>query len=95
MVIRTAHHSTRNTSCFGIQLNHVDLLEDRCFVRLISVVLSDLHNTLFLFNFLTPLNKVGGDYRNAFHLPAVCPSVTFRVRAITYLYIDGLPYNWV
>ena len=27
--------------------------------------------------------------------PSVCPSVTVRVRAITYIYIDGLPSNLV
>ena len=36
----------------------------------------------------------GGDYRNALR-PSVCPSVTFRVRSITYVRIDGLPSNFV
>ena len=36
----------------------------------------------------------GWDYRNALR-PSVCLSVTFRVRAITYVCIDGLPSNSV
>ena len=99
MVIRTAHHSTHNTSCFGIQLNHVDPLEGRCFVNLILAVLSDLHIHC---SFLIHLHKVGGNYRNVLRLsvcvsvrPSICLSVTICVRAITYLCIDGLPYNLV
>jgi len=65
MVIRTAHRSTHNTPCFGIQLNHVNPLEDRWFVKLISAVLSDLHINC---SFLIPLHKVGGDYRNGLRL---------------------------
>jgi len=36
----------------------------------------------------------GGDYRNAL-CQSVRPFVTFRVRAITYVCIDGLPSNLV
>ena len=107
MVISTVHHSNHNKSCFGIQLNHVDPLEDRWFVNLISAVLSDLHIHCC---FLNPLHKVGGNYRNVLRLsvcvsvrpsicvsvrPSICLSVTICVRAITYLCIDGLPYNLV
>ena len=75
MVIRTAHHSTHYTSCCGIQMNHVDPLEDLCSVKLISAVLSDLHIHCSI---LTPLHKVGGDYRNALR-PSVHPSVHLSV----------------
>ena len=50
--------------------------------------------------------ECGGDYRNALHPSvslsvrqsvclSVCPSITFHVRAITYLCIDGLSSNLV
>ena len=89
MDIRTAHHSTHNTSCFGIQLNHVDPLEGRCFIKLISAVLSDLHKHC---SFLIPLHKVGVLSVCMSIRPFVFPSVTFRVRAITYLCIDVLSF---
>jgi len=36
----------------------------------------------------------GVEYRNALR-QSVRPSVTFRVRSITYVHIDGLPSNFV
>jgi len=45
--------------------------------------------------FINPPAQSGeGDYRNAF-CQSVRPSVTFRVRSITYIHVDGLPSNLV
>ena len=79
-------------------------LRSHRYVDSIPVVLYKWYIHTGQIQFLNPPTRsaVGGDYRHAL-LPSICQSVIHlkgqsthaRVRAITNLCIDGLPYNLV